>query len=371
MQINMIRFGVLAAGLCTCSVAAQTDPTSGFEFVTVGDPGNRHTTDEEAPGPIGTGGIYIGGVDYEYRISRTEVTLEQWLEFVIAYYPFYVERTGRIFGTGDFGGIGIHVTPFDISIDSEFSEHRFAFMSWEYAAYYVNWLHNGKVNELWAFETGVYDASTFYRDDDGVDHHQATHHPDARYWLPTLDEWAKAGYWDPEMDQGQGGYWKYPNGSNTESIPSLLPEDGGQRNAGHASIWPVDVQTFQSVQSPWGVFDMAGGGSEYTETVPSATNLGTRAVMGSSHSDSSFGEPSSMHVLGMISSAGVYHTGNTLRLASAVPHRADLDRNWKVDWFDVKYFLERYLAGDLSVDFDGDGDLDINDIQVFLGLMNG
>jgi len=41
-----------------------------------------------------------------------------------------------------------------------------------------------------------------------------------------------------------------------------------------------------------------------------------------------------------------------------------------VNFFDVSFFLRRYFEGDLSVDFNEDNQLDINDVWVFLELMN-
>tara|TARA_R110002072_G_scaffold42064_10_gene117877 strand:+ start:6886 stop:7062 length:177 start_codon:yes stop_codon:yes gene_type:complete len=49
---------------------------------------------------------------------------------------------------------------------------------------------------------------------------------------------------------------------------------------------------------------------------------------------------------------------------------ADIDLSGKVDWFDVSAFLDRFLSDDLSVDFRRDGELNADDVWVFLGLMD-
>lgn len=156
--------GVLV-GLITGQAAAgggpDFDPTSGLEFVTITDVGNRDTTDEEVPGIFGEGGYRLGGVDYEYRMATTEVTIAQYFEFVVAYLPIYERNTGNTLGSVDFTGEGIRTRDGVASIRAGYSPQRAADMSWEYAARYVNWLHNDKINEEWAFETGVYDTSTF------------------------------------------------------------------------------------------------------------------------------------------------------------------------------------------------------------------
>lgn len=58
----------------------------GQEFVTIGDAGNRPTYPEETPGFPYWG---MGGVGYEFRMARTEVTVGQWFDFVRAYDQFF------------------------------------------------------------------------------------------------------------------------------------------------------------------------------------------------------------------------------------------------------------------------------------------
>lgn len=51
--------------------------------MTVGAPGNRWANVDEVPWYLDRAGA--GRVDYEYRITRTEVTVGQWLEFAQIY----------------------------------------------------------------------------------------------------------------------------------------------------------------------------------------------------------------------------------------------------------------------------------------------
>ena len=371
--MNTIYIGMLAASMSLNGAVASgdpdIDPTSGLEFVTITDVGNRDTNDEEVPGIFGEGGYRLGGVDYEYRMATTEVTIEQYFEFVVAYLPIYERNTGNTLGFVDFTGHGIRTRDGIASILGNYSPQRATDMSWEYAARYVNWLHNDKVIEEWAFETGVYDTSTFYEDDEGVDHHQETHHPGARYWMPTKDEWVKAGHWDPEKHNGEGGYWKYANSTDFDSVPWLLPNEGGERNAGpFFEGWPLDVGSFSHVTSPWGMYDMLGGESEFLEEVSSTGNLGRRGVAGSSYGNFEYQNSSSVDILRPGPYTSVWATRG-LRLVSAVRSIADVDQNWRVDWFDVSRFIELYIAGDMAIDLDENEQLNIDDILFLLELM--
>ena len=349
---------------------SAVDPDFGFDFVTIGDPGNRDTTLEETAGPFGYPGDHVGGVEYEYRIAMTEVTTAEYFEFVVAYFPIFM-KGNTLPGWPPFTGRWISISSGSPEITQAYANSPAA-MGWEFAARYVNWLHNGKVNEEWAFETGVYDTSTFTFNDDGTFNHQEAHHSKARYWIPTRDEWTKAAYWDPNKKTGEGGYWRFPNTSDIEPIPELLPQDGGERNAGLVSEgWPLAVGSFPNVLSPWGIPDMAGGVAEHSETAYSDNFEPQRWWLGSDYLDTSYGRQTSNDLLGkggvLDSCSGGLLQG--LRLASTVRHPADLNQDWHVNFFDVSFFMRHYLEGDLAVDFNEDNQLDINDVLEFLKLL--
>lgn len=339
---------------------------SGTEFAIVGDPGNRDTNDEEIPDFPGT---RIGGVDDAFWLATTEVTVEQHLGFVIAYYPFYVKNTGSEIGFTELTGNAIRAAFGQIHILPGHDPDEPTTLSWEYAARYINWLHHGKVNEEWAFETGVYDTSTFVQDDDGNWQHQPTRTPGARFFMPTWDEWTKAGYWDPEKNDGAGGYWRYPNGSDEEPRPGL-PGEGGERNAGDPDVFPLGVGSYPEVRSPWGMLDMAGGQSEYTETASRLTRLHFRIVGGTSFNDDSFGNIDSRDILAFGNTWTVSNSGVGLR--PGVPsgfHPGDLDQDGRVNFFDVSQLIRWFIDGDGRADLRLDGALDLDDVRVFLGLM--
>lgn len=240
----------------------------GLEFVTVTAAGNAGFApapgaEWPAPGALGNN-VGIGRVDYDYRIARTELTTGQWFEFVQAYAPFYTgprndpNFTSRWIRPDNQGGYAMGLG----------YENLPAEVGWDYAARYCNWLHNGRVNEAWAFESGVYDASTFGYN--GLYFtHNTTPAPGARVRLPTLDEWYKAVYFDPNRNgPGQPGHWTYPNASDTPLVPGL-PWEGGQTMVDvetNGTFPLIDVGSYGWVQTPWGLLDASGGVREWSTT---------------------------------------------------------------------------------------------------------
>lgn len=88
-----------------------------------------------------------------------------------------------------------------------------------------------------------------------------------------MDELAKATFWDPAKNGGEGGYRRYPHSSDIAPI-SALPWDGGETSADLDADAPMlDVGAYPWAQSPWGLLDGSGGEVEWTEdAVPSLTD---------------------------------------------------------------------------------------------------
>lgn len=251
--------GLFAAG----AALAGPMPDDGFDWATIGAPGNRATLPHEVPYQPE---LSVGAVPYEYRITRTEVTVGQWFEFVQAYAPYWEGSPTHPNFVGNWiEPVGADPLVYEIVPGAE---NRPTTMSWRMAARYCNWLHNGKIGERWAFESGAYDTSTFTENPDGSFNDQPAHTPGARYWIPTLDEWVKAAYYDPDRHgSGRGGYWLFPNASDV-ALVSGYPDAGGETNAGefpYDDIRFLDVGSYPHVRSPWGLLDVSGGVSEWLE----------------------------------------------------------------------------------------------------------
>jgi len=258
--------GTGASIVCVCAALASVPALAqeqtfeyGMPFRTVRAAGNAAYPGGELFSNAG-----VGAVAYEYRIAEREVTTTEWLEFVLAYTPYYT-------GNPEVPGLNGNWIRYDFAPGQYHvvagAEQYAADMSWRMAARFCNWLHNGKVNEAWAFESGAYDTSTFGFDNTFAFTDQLTHSPGARFWIPTRDEWFKATYFDPDrLGPNLPGYWLYPDGGNDPLVIGL-PEEGGETSAGLAGPHPfepyVNVGSYPHVRSPWGLLDVSGGVGEW------------------------------------------------------------------------------------------------------------
>lgn len=284
------RCVALALGTAGAAWGAPTPVITtiyGQQYVTVGAPGNRNMLPVERyfnfnPTPVTE---QVGRVDYAYRIARTEVTIGQWLPFINTAWRVFQETGGQISGpqwTGsshisDHGGVG---NPnFVITTPGAEIPNLPIRVSWRAAAIYTNWLEAGQPTgpnvDLNLLRRGVYDTATFTRNPDGSFNDQASHDPGAKFWLPTIDEWTKAAYFDPDRyAPGNPGPWN--NGTPGTEPPItgetsgywLMP-DGSQTGPGFGNFSSPSqaVGSYPTVQSPWGALDMVGGVREWTETV--------------------------------------------------------------------------------------------------------
>ncbi|GDX99834.1 hypothetical protein LBMAG48_22380 [Phycisphaerae bacterium] len=288
--LRMIVHSNIVLGACTLCVsafaaAAEIDPVTGIDLVTITSPGNRPWV--APPGvPLGDAS---GVVDYEYRIGRSEVTSAQWVEFFNAAYDRPASERLPFVRVPQFWG-GIGTTPNTPGGQRWTTTAQSALLpvgdiSWRMAAMYCNWLHNGKSLDRNAFLSGAYDVSTFGESTPGdvrtwTD--QAARSPGARYFIPTRNEWMKAAHYDPNKinaDGSVGGWWVYSNSSDTPYVygPPGAMVNGQLTNAnagwvrGGAFGDFADPYTVQlgaySATSPWGLIDVAGGSAEWLEDI--------------------------------------------------------------------------------------------------------
>lgn len=252
---------------------AGPPPNYDFDWVAIAHVGNRATVPSEVPWDTT---LQIGAVNHEYRITKTEVTVRQYFEFVQAYAPYW---TGPPSSSQFTGGWIRYSTTSGYSYPAERAEWPID-VTWRMAARYVNWLNNGKNPEQWAFESGAYDASTFITHPDQSRSDQMVHDLGATFWIPTLDETVKASHYDPNRyGLGQEGYWLFPDGSDDPLIQGL-PTEGGTTNEAMFAAGFLNVGSYPFAPSPMGILDASGGEVEWTESVVNALYR-SRATRGS------------------------------------------------------------------------------------------
>jgi len=199
-----------------------------MEFVTIGNTNNEWNT------------RYNGKVAYIYNLGKYEVSRDMVLKAVTAggFGLTLADMTGR---NGHGNGANRPATG----------------ISWNEAARFVNWLNTSKgYQAAYNFPTsGPNDNIAMWNIDRSsqlgtgwqgdVNRYR---HKDAVYFLPSVDEWVKGAYYDPNK-AGGAGYWEYPTMSDT--APN---EVSGGTTAGTA--------VFNNKNGPADIFD-AGGLSAY------------------------------------------------------------------------------------------------------------
>ncbi|MAT71026.1 MAG: hypothetical protein CMJ58_16050 [Planctomycetaceae bacterium] len=240
----------LALAAC-CSHCAQADTFGSgahafeIELVTIGAPGNAADT-TGAPNPA-------GAVAYAYRIGRYEIS----------------ER--MINAANALGGLGI--TQINRGPDKPATD-----VSWYEAAQFVNWLNTSTGHapaykfdgagafQLWTPADAGYDPANLFRN------------ARAKYFLPSMDEWYKAAFYDPQA----GVYWDYPNGRDTPPQPVASGTD--DNTAVYNQAGPADVY-LAGGPSPFGTVGQVGNVAEWDETEADLVNddvLGNRGIRGAS-----------------------------------------------------------------------------------------
>ncbi|MCC6491805.1 MAG: SUMF1/EgtB/PvdO family nonheme iron enzyme [Pirellulales bacterium] len=254
----------LLSSIFLAASAARADSfgsgTSSFdvEFVAIGHPGNPpDTTGQPSP---------AGSVSYAYRIGKYEIP----------------ERA--IDSANAVGGLGI-------TLDARGPDKPATSIDWFEAARFVNWLNTSRGHTpaykfievpdprrpdvapptltfaLWAPADPGYNPDNLFRNSQ------------AKYFLPSADEWYKAAYYDPDA----GAYWNYPTGSNVPPTPVPSGTAAGTAVVMQpTSSGPAQVFLAGGL-SPFGTMAQAGNVSEWEETELDLTNnslLGQRGGRG-------------------------------------------------------------------------------------------
>jgi formylglycine-generating enzyme len=283
---TVLRAIALTAALLAASSALAADVfqmPSGWkslEFASVGNAGNASDK---------TG---YGAVSNSYSLAKYDVTAGQYVQFLNAVasddpYGLYAPEMAasadcNIQRLGSPGG-------YSYSVDSSSANRPVNYLSFGSAARFCNWLTNGQ-------KSGAEDATT--TEDGSYFLNGATSNAqlltvvrksEARYVLPTIDEWYKAAY--HKNDGITGNFWLYPTRSDAAPVAEAPPgrsEPPGSANY-HSVLGAVhlsDVGAYLQSPGPYGTFDQGGLLYQWTDSLLTTTYSGF-AMMNSSWLSSS------------------------------------------------------------------------------------
>jgi sulfatase modifying factor 1 len=355
-------------------LVSSASATVNFDWVTVGDSGNPADTLVMTKGVTADLTTGYGSVGYSYQIADKHVTNTQYTEFLNAVdpdgsepHPILGNRNGiynpnmslstiGFTGTAYTGGINFNGanpagSKYSVKSGQDGQENYPAtWINWDSGARFVNWLHNGQGSGN--TENGVYDMSIPRSTIAGPLPRQAG----ATVFIPSEDEFYKAAYYDPTKG-GTGGYWEYGIQSNTAPVSGA--PSGGATTANYATAagaagsigdtyWQnsgglfddsldhlTDVGAYSSATSYYGLYDVDGLIYQWTEGVK-VHSLGADfpAYRGGGWHDSSERNGAAFRALYSFRDVAAYAWFG-LRIASPVPLTADFDGDGDVDGDDL------------------------------------
>lgn len=311
--LALLPHALLAQPLPPAPAGVQVTTQHGIEFATVGArsnvgfPSSTVTWTGDHNERQGR-----GAVSYDYRISRTEVTTGQWLEFFNTFAPRPMPANVRSAlgginnlynGPSWWGAAAIADNPLNQTVTYALRTDvpnagmiPVSGISWRTAAMYCNWLNNNKSSDWSALLSGAYDASTWGVNADGSFTDAITHSANAQFWIPNFDEWTKAAFYDQNrFGPGQGGWWNHVNASDALPMPGFPGTTGTTTSTGipdnapfNAALLDIPLAAYREGMSPWGLFDTSGGAVEMVED-PTTTHW-SRLTMGAA--PGTLGDPS-------------------------------------------------------------------------------
>ena len=276
MFCKAIVRGLLAAAVMASAVAARAVT---IDLVPVGNAGNAADTRYNS--------ISVGAVAKAYAIGKYEITAGQYRDFlnaVAATDTYGVYSTAMGDPTGSLGcniqrggtpGSYTYSVPSD-PVNGFWADRPVNWVSWGDAARFANWLHNNQPTGTQGLTT-TEDGAYYLNGATSVSALMAVmRQADAKWWIPSEDEWYKAAYHDKTAGLA-ATYFDYPTKSNTAPI-NTLPDPGNHANfydqfdTGNSKYtigspyYSTDVGAFGKSDSPYGTFDQGGNVLEWNET---------------------------------------------------------------------------------------------------------
>lgn len=253
--------------------------------------------------PVGNAGntadsTGYGAVPCDYLIGRYEVTAGQYTEFLNAKaatsdpYGLYNPNMGSVvnsYGCNITRTSGAAAGTYVYSVPADWANRPVNYVSFWDACRFVNWLHNGQgVGDT---ETGAYTLNAC----NGTDGGTIARNTNAKWWIPSENEWYKAAY--HKNDGATGNYWDYPTATDFAPGNVLLGSDGSKdanfNDNGYtigSPYYRTEVGAFADSASSYGTFDQGGNVWEWNDTLMrQEVNYTERGLRGGSYSFSSFG----------------------------------------------------------------------------------
>lgn len=358
MRRNSCLVVLIAVGISSSAIPAAADVFGSgansfeVEFVTIGDPANAADTTGD-PNPAGS-------VLYDYRMGKYEISRAM------------IEKANAA------GGLELTLDPMAFVPGGPRPAMPATGVTWFEAARFVNWLNTSSGSSpAYKFNTQPgepgydFDASIqlWVGGDAGFDAANPFRNSQAKYFLPSVDEWYKAAYHDPNANLGAGGYWDYPTGSDSPPIPVASGTVTGTAVYSQPIGAIADV-TLAGGLSPHGVMGLGGNVFEWEETELDLVNDAVSASRGLRGGDSNFGanfliasnRQEGGPAGGQPPAGGSPNLG--FRVASTSSLSGDYDGDGEVDGADLARWKASFGV-DGGADGDEDDDSDGNDFLIW------
>ena len=243
----------MPSGQASADTFGNGDNSFDIDFVTIGNPGNVAST-------IGSPRD-SGAVDYFYRIGKYEISRDM------------VDKANTD------GDLKIRMHSMSDVTGGPRPDMPAVGVGWNEAARFINWL-NESVGSPHAYKFETQPGEEGYRshrnillwqeDDPGFDADNRYRNSQAEYFLPGLDEWFKAAFYDSTANDGTGGYWRYTTGSDV--LPTRVESGTDPETAVYSlprSQGPADITQAGGLSS-YDVMAMGGNIFETAAWLPTA-----------------------------------------------------------------------------------------------------
>lgn len=272
----------ISNGFCLFSANSTTAKnivvsSTNYELTIVGNPGNVR---DESTG--------FGEVSYIYQIGKYPVTIAQYAAFLnaVAKTDTYLLYNPNMATDLNIAGIEQNGLPgnyvYSVMNNNGISANRpITYISWFNAARFANWMSNGQPIGLEDNSTTEDGAYALHGATSGTTFIKNTINPNTGYaptfYIPSNNEWYKAAYYNPNLNEHTGGYTLYATQSNSapgnqigdaSNQANYFTVSGGFSLDGSLVYSPftlnylTDVGSFTGSPSYYGTFDQNGNVSQ-------------------------------------------------------------------------------------------------------------